>query len=282
MSKIEDGNLHIWSPCCFWGDQMFNLMASRQLAPEKNIVIHTWKDAWSGRTSSWHNIDYNILKFWASISFVKGIVFDMDQRNPISLGSENSSYHVHIALSNFYDDEFSFNIKNSIDFSNFPRFESSPYKNKIAAFQPISLLHKNKDSIESDYISPWDKCIKFLLNKGYEIIAIGSDEDNEDIKKYYPTLLTDYPIKNLIGKINMFESIDLVMNHASFVLSCDSWSGWYGIASGKKVAVAGTRIIESEITYVHALGNKSAYKLEFAHDKEKCDANLAEWIKDNA
>jgi hypothetical protein len=269
-------------------------MASRQLAPEKNIVIHTWKDAWSGRSSSWHPIDYNILKFWASISFVKGIVFDMDQRNPIQTSSENSLYHVHIALSNLYDDKFSFNIKDSIDFSSLPRFESNGWKrnilkrnkihkeSKIAVFQPVSFLHKEEDKIESDYTNPWDECLRSLLDKGYEIIVIGSNKDNEDVKKYYPNLLTKYPMRNLMGRINMFESIDLVINHASFVLSCDSWSGWYGIASRKKTAVAASKIIGAEFGYVLGLGNKDIYELDYSHNKEKCDANLAEWIKNNA
>jgi hypothetical protein len=305
--KLQDENFHIWSPSCFWGDQMFNLMAARRLSNGKPVFIHTWRNAWSGHTQEWLNMDHNILQFWAKVGFIKGIIFDIDQYNPIDVGCERSEYPVHMTLLNRNELSsvgFTYDISNDIDFSSFPAHQRAAETRwlggvvgehhrrrdtdeKIAVFQPISILHKRKEDIELEYSSPWDQCIEALLDKEYKIVAIGSDRDIMDVEKYYPNLLNKYPIENLMGRTSMFESIDLVMNYASFVLSCDSWSAWYGISSRVKTAVAVGRRLDpdhpsSEWTYVQALGNEDIYKLDYAYNKEECDTNLANWIKDNA
>ena len=93
-----------------------------------------------------------------------------------------------------------------------------------------------------------------------------------------------------MGKTNMFESIDLLINHASFVLSCDSWSLWYGIASRTKTACAVNDkflkgypwCINCRPLYSQVFGNEDVYKDYPAKSNEQCDINLAEWINDNA
>lgn len=299
--KLQDENFHIWSPSCFWGDQMFNLMAAKRLSNGKPVFIHTWRNAWSGHTQEWLSMDHNILQFWTKVGFIKGIIFDIDQYNPIDVGCEQSEYNVHMTLLNrneLSSGEFTYDISNDIDFSSFPAHQQlggviDEYRRrrdggeKIAVFQPISILHKRKEDVESEYSSPWDQCIEALLDKEYKIVAIGSDKNAADVEKYYPNLFDRYPIENLMGKTSMFESIDLVMNCASFVLSCDSWSAWYGISSRTKTAVAVGRRFEpnhpsSECTYAKALGNEDIYKLDYSYGKEECDTNLANWIKDNA
>tara|TARA_Y100000310_G_scaffold344636_1_gene458455 strand:- start:4987 stop:5676 length:690 start_codon:yes stop_codon:yes gene_type:complete len=229
-------------------------------------------------------MNYDILKFWSTIKFVGGIIFDIDQRIPIELGIEKNNYDVRMTLDSDVSQKFLYDIRNDIDFSRLPRYDSPGWSGKMASFQPISLLHRAEEDIEPEYISPWDNCIKALLDKGYEIVAIGGDKDVADVEKYYPELLNKYPITNLMGKINMFRSIDLVMNHASFVLSCDSWSGWYGIASRTKVAVAAGKTYRegTDSAYIEALGNKDVYILDYAYNKDNCDTNLARWIKENA
>jgi hypothetical protein len=297
--KLQDENFHIWSPSCFWGDQMFNLMAARRLSNGKPVFIHTWRNAWSGHTQEWLNMDHNILQFWTKVGFIKGIIFDIDQYNPIDVGCERSEYPVHMTLLNRNELSsvgFTYDISNDIDFSSFPdhrqlggvvdeyRRRRGVTDEKIAVFQPISILHRNKEDIELEYIAPWDQCIEALLDKEYKIVAIGSDKDVADVEKYYPNLFDRYPIENLMGKTSMFESIDLVMNCASFVLSCDSWSAWYGISSRVKTAVAAGKTFRSDqdTAYILALGNEDIYKLDYAYNKEECDTNLANWIKDNA
>ena len=286
---------------------MFNLMTAQRLARarstpsmrlDKAVIIHTWKDAWCGHTQEWLSMDYNILQFWTKVGFIKGIIFDIDQRNPIDVECERSKYPVHMTLLNHSElssEGFTYDISNDIDFSSFPDHQQlggviDEYRRrrdggeKIAVFQPISILHRNKEDIELEYIAPWDQCIEALLDKEYKIVAIGSDKDVADVEKYYPNLFDRYPIENLMGKTSMFESIDLVMNCASFVLSCDSWSAWYGISSRVKTAVAAGKTFRSgqDTAYILALGNEDIYKLDYAYDKEECDTNLANWIKDNA
>lgn len=287
--KVDDGNFHIWSPCRFWGDQIFNLMAAKQLSEGKDVIIHTDKIAWSGATMQWHNIDHNILRLWSSISFVKGIVFDITQLDPIQNGCEKSRFYVEQTLAKYWvlKPDFRHNIKENINFDLLERvnyFKDIDPLPKVAVFQPISILHKSKNDILSEYTSPWDKCISALLDLHYEIIVIGSEEDVKNVNEYYPELLTKYPMVNLMGKINMFQAIDLVVNYSDFVLSCDSWAGWYGIASRKKTAVAAGKNFRNneENTYVTALGNDDIYQLDYAFHKEKCDLNLAEWIHKNA
>ena len=288
--KVNDSCCHIWSPSCFWGDQMFNLMAAKQLSKGKDVVIHTDKIAWCGHTLEWFPMDQNIFKFWSTISFVKGIIFDISQKKPIDKGRQESKFHVGMTLasgSKISGDTFTYDISKDINFSSLPRFRH-PYRvdnHKIAAFQPISILHRAKNDVQSEYINPWDKSVEALLEQGYEVVAIGSEKDEKDMEKYHPNLLKKYPITNLLGKTNIFESIDLIMNHASFVLSCDSWSAWYGIASRKKTAVSAGKTYRNnseETVYIEALGNKDVYKLDYSNNDEQCDLNLAEWITENA
>ena len=286
--KVNDDYWHIWSPSCFWGDQMFNLMASKQLAKGRGVVIHTDKIAWCSHTKQWYPMNQDIFKFWSSVDFIKGIIFDVSQRKPIDKGRKESKYHVGMTLASgpeLFGNTFTHDISEDIDFSFISEFFTNPYnsESKIATFQPISILHKSKNDLQLEYISPWDKSIEALLECGYEVVAIGSKKDEKDMKQYYPKLLDKYPIVNLLGKTSMFESIDLSMNHAAFVLSCDSWSAWFGIASRKKTAVAAGKTFRSgeNNLYVEALGNKDVYKLDYAYNKDACDSSLAEWIKEN-
>ena len=291
--KIDDGCFHIWSACDFWGDQMFNLCAAKQLSSGGDVVIHTDKLAWSGATSQWYKINHEILRLWSSFDFVKGIVFDLSQKRPINEGCRNSYFNVTQALSEWgkLKSSYKHNIKDNINFDVLEKFDcEESLKNlivnqsrKIAVFQPISILHKSKKDIISEYTNPWDQCISSLINLGYEIVTIGSEKDIDDTNEYYPNLLEKYPITNLMGKITMFQAIDLVINYSDFVLSCDSWSGWYGIASRTKTAVAAGKNFRNgnENGYVMGLGNDDIYTLDYSFEKEKCDLNLANWTQKN-
>ena len=69
MPKVDDGNLHIWCPSNFWGDQMFLLTVGKRFANGKDIVIHTDKIA-CGSGNSWSRMNDNILKFWTRNSIL--------------------------------------------------------------------------------------------------------------------------------------------------------------------------------------------------------------------
>ena len=296
--KIDDGNFHVWSPSCFWGDQIFHLVTAKRFADGKNIIIHTSRDAWAGATQTWSHMNFDILKFWTAFNFVKGIVFDVSQRSFQLEDIVRSMFWVkemaHTISTSPLLESNTYNIAEDIDFFSLPRFSDNKqhYINdwndptKVAVFQPMSTIHKDKNNL---HLPPWDESIKALLSKGYEIVVIGSAQDRQDIEKYYPDLLERYPMRDLIGKTSMFESIDLLMNHSSFVLSCDSWSTWYGIASRKKTAAAvnkgwlsvGSPYEHLSTHYYQAFGNEDIYKTCF-EGSDHCDTTLANWINENA
>lgn len=280
--KVDDNYWHIWSPPCFWGDQMFHLMAAKLSCDNKDIIIHTGKSAWCSHTETWHLMDSNVFTFWRTLNCVKGIIFDIEATEPIELRCEESNYKVKqgIPVPKEKAAAFTYDIRQDINFSLFPSRSSFSSNSKIAVFQPVSLSHRKSDNLKSEYIHPWDRSIEALLDKGYEIVAIGNNETDKELKQFYPDLLNKYPITNLIGSTTIFESIDLVMNRADFVLSCDSWAAWYGIASRKKTAASlGDHGCEA---YVRALGNQDIYKISYSKNGEICDLNLAEWIKEHA
>ena len=292
--KIDDGNFHVWSPSCFWGDQMFHLATAKRFADGKNIIIHSDKEAWAGRTGTWSRMNFDILKFWMTFNFVKGVVFDVSQRSFQLADIFHSMFWVkemaHMISSSPLVESRTYNIAEDIDFSSLPRFDAGLHfvgRADLAVFQPLSTIHTGPKRFSGPIA--WDESVKALLDKGYEIVTVGSAQDEQDAKERYPNLFEKYPIKNLMGKTSMFESIDLLMNHSSFVLSCDSWATWYGIASRKKTAAAvnkdwlavQTPYEHLSINYHQAFGNEDIYKTCFA-GSDNCDTTLANWINENA
>jgi hypothetical protein len=86
-----------------------------------------------------------------------------------------------------------------------------------------------------------------------------------------------------MGKISMFEAIDLVMNRADFVLSCDSWSGWYGIASRVKTAFCAGPLIEdgTDKKYLNLIKNKDIFYMDYSSKKQQADTSISQWIEKN-
>ena len=86
-----------------------------------------------------------------------------------------------------------------------------------------------------------------------------------------------------MGKISMFEAINLVMNKADFVLSCCSWSAWYGIASRTKTAFAAGPLLEdgTDGKYLNLIKNKDIFYMDYSSKKRQADTNISQWIKKN-
>tara|TARA_R100001198_G_C5219405_1_gene202085 strand:+ start:126 stop:995 length:870 start_codon:yes stop_codon:yes gene_type:complete len=289
VNKIEDQYLHIFSPTGMWGDQILNLFSCYYHmvnTGKEGIIIHTAKDLFDTHHKRYVSTDKNILKFWSTFNFVKGIIFDVDQRT-LPTDAQNSNYNLFPHLNLPYDDNFQYDLSNEINFSLFPkRFTYDiDQKSKIAVFQPVSLKNKPVE-LKKDFIATWDKSVSSLLEKKYKIYAVGSSEDLDLVHEIYghKSFLYLDNVINLMGCLDIFESIELVMKKADFVLSCDSWAGWYGIASRKKTAYAAGPLIENgtDSHYLNCIKNKDVFFMDYSSKKEETDKNMAKWIQNNA
>ena len=291
MSKIEDQYLHTFSPTGMGADQILTLFSCHYHMlnmGKKGIIIHTSKDLFETHHDRFVNTEKDILKFWSTFEFIKGIIFDVDQRT-LPTDAAVSNYNIFPYLDFPYNDDYQCNLAEHIDFSLFPkRFNQNLNSNyKTAILQPVSL--KNKPvALKNDFIAEWDESVAELIKKGYWIYMIGSDEDSQILREIHDSKLSSFTDKsqvtNLMGRLDMFESIDLVMNKADFVMSCCSWSGWYGIASRKKTAMAIGPLMEEGKTdraYVNCMKNKDIFFMDYSSKKEETDKNIARWIKDN-
>jgi len=290
VSKLGDQYLHIFSPTGMWGDQILNLFSSHYHMlnmGKEGVVIHTAKDLFDTHHKSYKNTETDILKFWSTFDFVKGIIFDIDQRT-LPNDCYNSNYEIFPHLNFPYNDDYEHDITRNINFSFFSkRFEYPLDRNyKTAVFQPISLKNK-PDNLKNDFLAVWNESINALIQKDYKIYVIGSKRDYYDVIETYGAdveLFLNRPeITNLMGDLSMFESIDLVMNYSDFVLSCCSWAGWYGIAARKKTAMAIGPLMENEDQkYLNLMKNKDVFFMDYSSKKEEADQNIAEWIKHKA
>lgn len=272
-----------------WGDQILNLFSCyyhMQNMGKEGMVIHTAKEFYNPHHHSYTPADKDIIKFWTTFNFVKGILFDVDQRS-LPTDIDQSKYFIFPYLDYPYNEDYICKFSETINFSLFPSSSFEIDDDKAAIFQPISLKNKPSKHVGftiNDFICEWDCCIKELLFKGYKIYAIGSQEDEEKYKELYPALHDNSHIVNLMGKISMFEAINLVMNKASFVLSCDSWAGWYGIASRVKTGYAAGPLIESgqDKQYLELIKNKDIFYMDYSSKKQETDKSIANWISENA
>lgn len=296
MSKFQDGKMHIFTPSGLWGDQILNFFAINYCLNKYNyseVIIHTAKDVLNPHHDLFYPANGDILKFWSTFKFVKGIIFDMDQRTMYE-DAGKSQYEWFPFLNEVIPPSYTYNLCQSIDFSLFPKsnfkmpFEQRP----IAVFQPISLENKPKDSHEK-FICSWSKSVKTLISKGYAVYMIGGGDDQRLLEKWNYKLLEDREfknavsdgiIKNFIGKLTMFEAIYLVMNRASFVLSCCSWAAWYGIAARVKTAFCAGPVIEAGLDdkYINLITNKDIFYMDYSSKKEYADESVSKWIRENA
>ncbi len=279
--KLEDNNLHVFSPSGWWGDQILNLFSIKYCLDKENkdgVIIHTGKRVYNPHLKMYYPADEGIIKFWSTFKFVKGVLFDMDQSSMYE-DAKKSNYNWYPFLNESIPEDYKYDLSKDIDFTLFPRSNLALKHDKIAVFQPISLKNKPTELV-NHFLCYWDYSIRALKDKGYAIYMIGSREDYFNARELYPELIDDKDIVNLMDKISMFDAINLVMNYASFVLSCCSWSAWYGIASRKKTAFCAGPLIEDgeEDKYVNLMGNKDVFFMDFSSKKQYADSAIANWI----
>ena len=117
MTKLDDQYLHIFTPAGMWGDQILNLFSSHyhmENMGKKGVIIHTGKDLFATHHHRYAPIESDILKFWTTFDFVKGILFDVDQRT-LPQDANNSNYDIFPFLDFPYDDDYKCDLANHID-----------------------------------------------------------------------------------------------------------------------------------------------------------------------
>ena len=297
--SLDKKELHWWLASGFYGDLIIDVCKAK-LKLEQNdyseIVFHTGKSYWHPVFNTFYASNPNVFSLLNCFKFTKGMIFDVDQENlPDSV--KKSTYNIDmdslawgesVPLRGRGND--SIDIRKDVIFKLFPaRFSNSAIlkkakENKLAVIQPVSTENKPPDKFKEYYLPKWKKTIESLKNKGYVIVMIGGRYDEETIRHYYPELLVDPDIFNLVNKLNFFESLDLIWNYSDINVSCCSWTAWYSKAAGIKTAMAGGYDMMHDVlairTYKYELvGNNSCSIMDYANKKEECDNNIADWIK---
>ena len=83
MTKFDDGKMHVFTPSGWWGDQILNFFAINYCLEKykySEVIIHTSKDVFNPHQGTFTPADGDIIKFWSTFKFVKGVLFDMNQR----------------------------------------------------------------------------------------------------------------------------------------------------------------------------------------------------------
>jgi len=284
LNKFDDNNIHIFTPSGMWGDNILNLFASHfhLKNQEKNkIIIHTGKKVYNPHFRNFSPADENLFQFWSSFKSVEGILFDVNQQS-LNADADASNYKLFPFLDHKIPENYQCDIRDYMDFSLFPKTFSLETKGKIAVLQPVSLKNKPKHLIKH-FLCEWEHTVKQLLNNDYFIYLIGSHDDLMDSQELYPFLFHNNQIINLMGQISIFEAMDLVMNKASLVVSCCSWSAWAGIAARVKTVFAAGPLFEdgTEDKYLKLITNKDIYFMDYSSKKGEADKRIAEWIKEN-
>jgi hypothetical protein len=264
--------LHIFAESSAIGDTALNLCRSyaamTNLKYDK-VVIHTSPYIMANGLKIQSNPI--VHEIWKKTNFVQEIVMDVDNQNEKSF-FYSEKYKKPI-LQPFEYREYN-DVKEWVDLKEYkPYFEK---KKTTVLFQPISLRNKPKKFLE-DYIPVWDRCLKTLLDKNYEIVMVGGEDDPIELsfnKKFIPK------ITNKIGVWSILESIAFTIYEADIVLSCDSWAGLWGVAARKPSAIAWGYRMEQNIDFwvTDFLGNKDCYKYGWSSQKEYCDALLANYL----
>lgn len=280
--------IHLWMASGFFGDAMIDVCKAKRaldFLKKESAVIHTGKRYFHPNKEPYYfPANQTLLSFFNCVDFVKGIIFDVDQ-NDLHGTVSRSNYDVQFP--EYFTENWVHDIRENVNFDLFPQRISSSFFNynddKLAVIQPISLKNKPNDQFEQYYLPVWNQTVESLKANNYKIILIGGEKDEEAVNKYFPYLVKDNNILNLINKLTFFESLDLIWNRSSLNISCCSWLAWYSKAAGINTAMA------SGFDMVHNLQNIRDYKLKvvgndniffmnYACEKEDCDSSISDWI----
>jgi hypothetical protein len=264
--------LHIFAESSAIGDTALNLcryhVAMINRGYEK-IIIHTTPYIHANGLKITSNPI--VYKIWEKTNFVQEVVMDVEHGDKESF-IFSKKYNQPILHSFEYRDYN--DIKQLVDLK-----EYTPEINiqkRTVLFQPVSLKTKPKEFLD-EYIPVWDRCLKTLLDKEYEIIMVGAEDDPVELcfnKKFLSK------INNKIGEWSILESLAFNIYKADIVVSCDSWAGLWGVAARKPTAIAWGHRMEQNIDFwaTEFLGNKDCYKYGWSSQKEYCDALLASYL----
>lgn len=267
------------------GDQAFNICQIRDICEYygvKGLDLYTYRKFLHNIEGKLYVKESNpdVFYIWSQCKYINNINF-IDYLDNNSSKKMKNNYDLYIDRPK--DEMVSEQHKISEYLSLTPMPKSQYIGKKVAIFQPVSVINRPGE-IFKKYLVRWDLSLRILIEKGYTIYMIGSENDFDLVKKY--NLVQDSClsyIENLCGKIKMIDAIKLVLYRADFVIGCDSWATTYGIAERIPTAVswgpkleAGGR--ESKLPFY--LGNKDIYINRWA-SKGDADGFIFEWIIKN-
>jgi hypothetical protein len=219
----------------------------------------------------------DVLQLWSMNKQIKSIVFDIVDKNSLQSAVKKHEWFTNLLTKGFKPYEYHDLKENLIFTSKYTKISDKP----LAVFQPVSLAKKPKDKLDS-YIQPWNETLNAVINKGFDIAVIGTESEKIDFSKtFYPKF--DKYLIDLVGKTTLNQALEIIVNQSSLVLSCDSWSGVFGISCRKPTCMSFGYRLQNNIDsfLMDYLGNKDVYIQQNASDKEMADYNFAEWIKNN-
>lgn len=267
-------NLHIYFETGAIGDTCFNLCRANIAMEHEGhdaTIVHTSPIF---KTNGYEiKTNPNVAKILSKCNFIKSVEYDIDYNIKESF-SYSKKYQKNIKQPMFTRENN--DLKSWIDLTEFlPPCEE---KEKVAVFQPISLIQKPKQYL-NDYIPVWDRCIRLLHEKKYKIYMVGAENDPIDlcIKPETQKLTI-----NMLGKWSLLQSLSFTMYKADLIVSCDSWAAIWGPASKIQTFTAWGYRMENNIDTwaLGFLGNRQYYKFGWSSQKEYCDAYLAGCLSD--
>lgn len=267
-------DLHIYAESGAIGDTVLNLCRQHialTASDHEKVVIHTTPFF----VANGIQIPSNpiVHEIWRRTTFIREVIMDVDyyKTETFKFSKKCNMPIEHSMLSREQN--------NVCDWVDLKDFIPNIVQNKIAIFQPISLRMKPEAHL-NDYIPVWDRCLKTLINKNYQIVMVGAEDDPIHLcvkDEYLPY------IDNRCGKWSILEAIACTIYQADVIVSCDSWAGLWGAAARKKTAIAWGYRMENDIDFwvTSFLGNRDCYKYGWSSQKEYCDALLAAYLGTN-
>lgn len=264
------------------GDQCFSLCKAYSACRKfgvKSIDVHTDRVFFYHHGPEDRHIvtpNSNVFSIWAASSLVNSIHFSFSrhtwQEDHKRLSGEYEFFFIDLPHQYSVQD---INMKDWLDMRMYRTLDLEG--EKIAIFQPTSLKLKPK-ATRQQYIMIWDQSLKALMDLGYEIYMIGSNEDRQVAHQtIHPDRLGK--IHDLMGKVSILSAIEMVMYQSDFVLSCDSWAGLYGVANKVKTCLAlGPKTWDGDIEYFHFLGNRSYWCAAASAKPKEADQIFAHYI----
>jgi hypothetical protein len=267
-------NLHIYFETGAVGDTCLNLCrahAAMRHGGHDGVVVHTSPVFRFGNPPRTIPSSPDVKEILRRTNFIRDVVYEIDYSDAESFRT-SKKYGCPIKQPMVFPSENDVRLYADLrDLT--PDYDPSA---KVALLQPVSLRFKPQDRID-DYIPVWDRCIRALREKAYEIVLVGGPEDPIHLTMS-PSSLRECSSK--VGSWSMLQSVAFCIYRADIVVACDSWAAIWGPAAKVKTAIAWGYRMESDIDFwvTGFLGNRDFYKHGWSSQKDYCDADLATYI----